>query len=79
MGGFGQDGSGDNKVYLELPFSANRRCSRSVCLWSVVVDPFFLPILGPQKICQLLQNQPVNEHRNKDRLEMNHNEQNWRI
>ena len=32
------------KIYLETPFSANQRCSRSVCLWSVglwsvVMDP----------------------------------------
>ena len=29
--GFGQDGSGDSKIYLGSHFSANRRCSRSVC------------------------------------------------
>ena len=37
--GFGQDGSGIIKIYLGLQFAANRRCSRSVGSWSVVVDP----------------------------------------
>ena len=30
------------EIYLGSPFSANRHCSRSVCLRSVVVDPWGL-------------------------------------
>ena len=33
--GLGKMALGIVKIYLGLPFSANRRCSQSVCLWSV--------------------------------------------
>ena len=33
--GWGKMALGIVKIYLESPFSANRRCSRSVCSWSV--------------------------------------------
>ena len=44
--GLGKMALGIVKIYLELPFSANRCssqsvCSRSVGLWSVVMDPIF--------------------------------------
>ena len=37
--GLGKMALGIVKIGLGSPFSANRRCSRSVCLRSVVVDP----------------------------------------
>ena len=36
--GLGKMALGIVKIYLGSPFSGNRRCSRSVGLWSVVMD-----------------------------------------